>query len=117
MIVSLAFLLFHGNNGASMKQRSSLAFLLDKTKDRVFGIPIVSWEQWCLKDKMRDRVFGIPIVPWEQCFCIPIVSWKQWCLRDKIEDHVFGIPIVHWNNGARGMKAVGYYRDKGALGI
>ncbi|KAM7259716.1 hypothetical protein ACFE04_015457 [Oxalis oulophora] len=81
-----------------------------------FGIPIVSWEQWCLKNKIKDCVFGIPIVAWEQwClheikeqFDIPIVfenndnnsaSWIK--IRCSFEDHVFGIPFVYWNNGAR----------------
>ncbi|KAM7280403.1 hypothetical protein ACFE04_007537 [Oxalis oulophora] len=56
----------------------------------MFGIPIVSWEQWCLRNKIKDCLFDIPIV-----------SWEQWCL-DEIDEQ-FDIPIVFENNGVLGM--------------
>ncbi|KAM7259541.1 hypothetical protein ACFE04_015282 [Oxalis oulophora] len=86
----------------------------DKMRDRVFGIPIVQWEQWCLgmrnslafllflrtiwctRDEIEEQ---FDITEMRDCvFGIPIVSWEQWCL-DEIEEQ-FGIPIVFENNGA-----------------
>ncbi|KAM7277618.1 hypothetical protein ACFE04_004752 [Oxalis oulophora] len=115
MRCSLAFLLFHENNGVlEIKMWCSLAFLLFKENNGAlrFGIPIVSREQWCLMDKNVVQ-FGIPIVSqeqwclikkrgvvWQEQWCqfgIPIVSREQWCLKDTIEDK-FDIPIIFENS-------------------
>ncbi|KAM7278807.1 hypothetical protein ACFE04_005941 [Oxalis oulophora] len=106
---SLAFLLFHENNGEQWCLRNEGEQWCLKNENEVqFSIPIVLREPWCLKDTIEDKFDRIrwgnldPVSQGCKCyefdilisiFDIPIVSGEQWCLRNENEVQ-FSVPIV-----------------------